>query len=869
MEKLKVYKCFISSPGDCNEEREICKEVISEINENIERLLNIKFDTFMWEDDVLPDMGKNGQEIIDEHIEKSNYDVFIGIMKNRFGQPTLKAESGTEHEFNDALKRKQEEKDIPQILFFFGNELINPNDLDIEQLKKVQEFKKSIQSQGVYIDFKDKNEFRDKLKKQLQLFVQKITNTKDDFVFIDETLNKLEKDLKECLKVYNEDTPVWIEPIISYKKDIPNNPTNNIDYQIRIEEIVDSPKNTIIKAPSEFGLTSLAHKLKLDAWKKGKIFIYIDSKTTKKHKVVKDVLKELKECYNETTKDKINCILLDSICFDESGVMQIIKIICEEYEDIPLIIFNTTDNSFFLKSDEDDKVEIKREFVSYYILPLAQNDVRKIVHSYSKNKNLEEDDDVILAKVTKDLEVLNLHRTPKNCISILRASSKIENDYSPVNRTKLLEIILETIFREYDLPHYRDKKPDIKDCNFVLGYLCEYLVKQNNFEFSKDSFKNILQECCKIHFIDIDLDYLFSVLYNNGIFYRRGETYYFKNSYWVFYFIAQRMNMNKEFLGFVYENKKYIDYPEIIEFYTGIDRQKNDALELLKKDILETIQIVRAKVNIPEELNPYKTISWNPDIKKLEEEEAKIGENVISSGLPDEVKDKYDDKSYNQVKPYNQVINNVIREYSFQVLMRQISAISRALRNSDYADVNLKREVLGIIMEAWNEINKLLIVLSPLLADRGNISFEGASFYLDEEDFNILEPMERRLAVLLAVPTNVVRFFKDDLFSMKMGSLLIDKFENEKNDLIKHELMLLVIAERPKDWYKIAEKYIEKLNKNSFYLNDILRVIDFNIHYKVTESNDIRLLNVLMKKCKAKHIFNKSRVDQGLLNKFK
>lgn len=867
MEQLKIYKCFISSPGDCSEERKICKEVISEINQNIERLHNIKLDTFMWEEDVLPDMGKNGQEIIDEYVEKSNYDVFIGIMKNRFGQPTLKAGSGTEHEFNDALRRKQEEKDTPQILFFFGSELINPNDLDIEQFKKVQEFKENIKSKGVYIDFKDKNEFRNKLKIQLQLFVKKIANVEDDSVFTDETLNKLEKDLKECLRVYNEDTPIWIEPIISYKKDIPNNPTNNVDYQIRIEEIIDSPKNIIIKAPSEFGLTSLAHKLKLDAWKKGKIFVYIDSKTTKRHKVLKDILKELKECYNETAENKINCILLDSICFEESGVMQIIKNICEEYKSIPLIIFNTTDNSFFLKSDEDDKVEIKREFVSYYILPLAQNDVRKIVHSYSKNKNLEDDDDVILAKVTKDLEVLNLHRTPKNCISILRASSKIESDYSPVNRTKLLEIILETIFREYDLPDYRDKKPDIKDCSFILGYLCEYLVKHNNFEFSKDTFKSVLQNCCKSHFIDVDLDYLFNVLCSNGIFSRRGETYYFKNSYWVFYFIAQRMNMNKEFLDFVYENKKYIDYPEIIEFYTGIDRQKNDALELLKKDILETIQIVRAKVNIPEELNPYKTISWNPDIKKLEEEEAKIGENVISSGLPDEVKDKYDDKSYNQVKPYNQVINNVIREYSFQVLMRQISAISRALRNSDYADVSLKREVLGIIMEAWNEINKLLIVLSPLLADRGNISFEGASFYLDEEDFDILEPMERRLAVLLAVPTNVVRFFKDDLFSMKMGSLLIDKFENEKNDLIKYELVVLLVAERPKNWYVIVEKYIEKLNKNSFYLSDILRVINFNINYKVTESNDRRLLSMLMKKCNAKHIFNKSRIDQGLLNK--
>ena len=104
----------------------------------------------MWEYDVLPDMGENGQQIIDEYIKKSNYDIFIGLMKNRFGHPTKKAGSGTEHEFNDALDRKKKSKNNePKILFFFGKDEVDIDHPKIEEIiqqrKKVKEFKSKIQ----------------------------------------------------------------------------------------------------------------------------------------------------------------------------------------------------------------------------------------------------------------------------------------------------------------------------------------------------------------------------------------------------------------------------------------------------------------------------------------------------------------------------------------------------------------------------------------------------------------------------------------------------------------------------------------------------------------------------------------------------
>lgn len=873
METKNHFKCFISSPGDCQEEREACQRIIKKINNGLANHLGIQFETFMWEYDVLLDMGNDGQAVIDEYVLKSKYDIFVGIMKNRFGHPTKKAGSGTEHEFNDALERKlNDNNSIPKILFFFGKEKIDPDTFDPEQYAKLKDFKTRIGVEGLYSDFEGLLAFEESFEKKLELFVRensKVSQPDKKIEEIDLIEKKMINDLNDSLKSFNEISPIWIDPIISTKRNVPNTPNKNQEFKIELQEIIEKPKDYVIKAPSEFGLTSLAHFMKLEAWKLGKTFLYIDSKKTKKHKVVKEVVSTLENDYFTKDTTKINCIILDSVCFEENGVMQIIKNICDCYKDIPLIILNSIDNNFFLRSDEDDKVQIKRDFTSLYLLPLPQTDVRKLVKSYAEIKCMEDDEDLILSKVTKDLEALNMHRTPKNCISILRASSKIGSEYSPINRTKLLDTILGIVFEEYDIPTYKDKKPDVKDCTFVLGYLCEILNKRSDFEFSEDYFKSNLNDFCSTNYIKLDLNYLLSALTDNSILGKSGSNYYFKNSYWVFYFLAHRMNLNTEFREAIYTNKRYIDFPEIIEFYTGIDRNKEDAIKVLYKDLEETISVVREKVKIDDNLNPYKSIKWTPDVAVLKTEEKKISDNVLSSGLPDEIKDKYNDKQYNQIRPYNQVINSVMRDYSYQILLRQISSSSRALRNSDYVNVDLKKPLLDKILAGWNEINKILIALHPILADKGEVAFEGAAFVLDDEQFNISDPIEKRIRVLLALPSNVVRFFKDDLFSSKMAPLICHEAINQSNSLLKHELMLMIIADRPDDWMKIIDNYIVKLDKNSFFLSDVLETLNFSYDYKTTEIEQRRNIKLLMEKCRAKHFFKSDNPDAGLIKRLR
>lgn len=869
MKQNKTYTCFISSAGDCYEERQIVKQALNDISDKYSGLTGVTIKPFTWEEDVLNEFGADGQTLIDNAADKADYDIFLGIMRYRFGTPTHSSGSGTEHEFKKALEKKKENLDTKVTFFFYGGQM-NPEDFDQNQFSKVKEFKSSIQSKGLYSDYDSIANFEKTIKSKLELLYKELyepqistENSISQYELIHQVLSD---ELENALTCYNEKLSTWVEPVVTKDTEIDQNPEKSYESRIEIIDLINSEENIIIKSPPEFGLTCLAHYIKLKAFEKGENFAFVCAKKTRKHKAIRDVKNYIKEIL-KTETEKIDSILVDSVQFETTGMLKLLKNLSEEFPNIRFIVFNTIENNLFAASGEDkEEVKINREFSRYNLLALRKSALRQFIVDYSNKKQIGVDEDKAVDKISKDLAVLNMHRTPKNCLSILKASSKIGHEYNAVNRTKLLDVILAIIFEEYEIPSYHDEKPDIKDTTFLLGAFCELLIRRNNFEFSKDFFVTELNTIKSDNFIEIDNHFLFGALFDNGILSKKTDDFFFSHAYWIFYFAAHRMNINEKFRETVFEEKRYIDFPEIIEFYTGIDRNKKDAVEILMGDFEKTLLSVKSKVKI-DTLNPFENIKWTPDVKELQKEEKKISENVLSSGLPSEVKDKHNDLTYNQKKPYSQVINNVLKDYSFKTLMTQIEAGSRALRNSDYVDADIKVKFLDLIIEGWNEISKLLIILTPILADRGRASYDGASFHLLEDTINYKSPEEKRLAVLTAVPLNIVNFYKDDLFSKKMGPLIINKAKTESNSMLKHELMRLLVSERPKNWNKELDNYIVGLNKNSFFLKDITSSLNTQFDYNATEISERRQIEQLLSKSRAKHFLQQDNPNAGHLKR--
>ena len=194
-------------------------------------------------------------------------------------------------------------------------------------------------------------------------------------------------------------------------------------------------------------------------------------------------------------------------------------------------------------------------------------------------------------------------------------------------------------------------------------------------------------------------------------------------------------------------------------------------------------------------------------------------------------------------------------------LIQEIKSSSRALRNSDYANAEVKKSLLSEILRGWLQISKVLFALIPVLASKGQADYGGASFLLTD-NFGETEE-ERARNILFVISTNIVGIFKDDVYSSKIAPLLYDAFDKAFNPLVKQQIALLLVLCRPNKWHEKIEKYIISLPKDSFFLFELLSEMRAQYKFGFTDEQGLRLLSHLTKKCLAKHEFGVKNPSPG------
>ena len=105
---------FIASPSDLRAEREATRDVVEQANLIFREHLDWAIELRGWED-TLPGMGRP-QDLINCDVDAC--DVFLGLLWERWGQPTGTTDSGFAEEFQRARERHRNTQ-VPSIAMFF------------------------------------------------------------------------------------------------------------------------------------------------------------------------------------------------------------------------------------------------------------------------------------------------------------------------------------------------------------------------------------------------------------------------------------------------------------------------------------------------------------------------------------------------------------------------------------------------------------------------------------------------------------------------------------------------------------------------------------------------------------------------------
>ena len=102
-----------------------------------------------------------------------------------------------------------------------------------------------------------------------------------------------------------------------------------------------------------------------------------------------------------------------------------------------------------------------------------------------------------------------------------------------------------------------------------------------------------------------------------------------------------------------------------------------------------------------------------------------------------------------------------------------------------------------------------------------------------------------------------------------MGPLLLEHFANEKDVVKKHELLLLLIAQRPRGWNKPVKKYIEATAKNSFYLLDVTMMLRHQYEYSYAAPRELKDIEYFIKMSSVKHSLGTKKPGIKAIKKIK
>jgi hypothetical protein len=170
---LTSLQVMVAYPDDVAEERDVLGDVIDELNLTWSHTLGLQLELVDWKTHSWPNFGSDAQAIINEEIG-DDYDIFIGIMWTRFGEPTPRAQSGTAEEFDRALRRFKDWPDQLRIMFYFKSAgPTSLSDLDPEQLTLIRELKTRVDAEGgLYSEFANTNQFKSQVRMHLSKQVQ-------------------------------------------------------------------------------------------------------------------------------------------------------------------------------------------------------------------------------------------------------------------------------------------------------------------------------------------------------------------------------------------------------------------------------------------------------------------------------------------------------------------------------------------------------------------------------------------------------------------------------------------------------------------------------------------------------------------------
>lgn len=568
--------------------------------------------------------------------------------------------------------------------------------------------------------------------------------------------------------------------------------------RISFTALIESSDNYVLSAPPESGKTSLLKRWAIEelsvSSRPCKIpiklkFRDVPAYSARFASLLKSKLPDLPS--GVTVKSLIErddfLFLIDDASLKESPSLDNLKSFIKSFKNSRFVI--TTSDELIASPGVQPKIGDELDFVQVRMRPLGMKQIRQLVAQHGITDPA--DNERLIGRLYDEMKLLSVPATPVNTTFLIQIY-KSDSTSTFVNRASLIERFVEILLDRYAIQDIIPGSFDFKNKTHVLAYIAQKMVESENYSPTEAVILSWLGDYLGLMGFRYTARDLLSYFLSARVLKQDGDLIEFKLRAFFAYFCALRMDSEKKFRDFVLDEKRYLNFPEEIGFYSAISRDDADLLILLQKRFESSFTLRRPTDDEDsdlaikvERLRDLTLPGPNSDDDKLFE----IEDQIFDRRLSEEERDKLlygdtvnQDSTQRVVKP--QILGKSGRSLALLIMA------SSVLRHTDLISNDLKKSFLVNVLDGWSEFTLLTLTMVPALATKGEIRLDGIKYKVVFPSGMERDGLARMLYI--GMPISVGRMAFYHLGSEKLISQLVDGI-GEKDEPIERQLLRFFI----------------------------------------------------------------------------
>jgi predicted MPP superfamily phosphohydrolase len=633
-----------------------------------------------------------------------------------------------------------------------------------------------------------------------------------------------------------------------------------------VMDICTSNKNQIIFGMKESGKTVLMDKILIEFTNNieryEKIPVHIDFGVFSHSRFETEISQFLGVKILDIESLLINqdvVILIDNFEFSKKAnfkKIDLLQNLIKKYPNIQVIAASSLTLSGEIPLELFDYSEIAL-FRILTIKNFRVKQIRELMIKWFKNS----DNFVSDEKVDNLIKVFHSFNLPSNPLAVSMFLWIIEQqeNYKPINNASMLENFVERLFKKQckveiysDNFDYRNKERLLAEIAFkmyeannknyyltyneVLNFVHEYLIVRKFEDFNDIE---IIE-----HFIEVGVLLIEKSDYEDKLRFRFNCI--FK------YFLMKKMDYSEKFKNYVLSEENYLNFIDEIDYYTGLNRGKDDILNLvvdrMSKEYEDIIQKVESeKYGFDNYFETSRCITSQLDtafVDKITKSEKPTEDQL------DKVQDKLLDKLDSE--------NGIERKEEVKPLekLEKLWVLSaRVLKNTE------ETEVKDLKLNTLRKVTKCSMAFAILY------KYITLNFLKENDKVNPLfkEELELQLTFLPYIHQSMLHNL---VGTNKLSAVIREKIEKDTCDNsisgFENFITIFLYADiKGKDYKKYIRKFINGISRNFVYDITLLKIISYYYLRSKTDKEDIEFENLLGDL----HIRCISKSKRGNLNK--